>query len=303
MSRLARAVFTQQGVSGTIEFIQESPSHPVKTCINLSGLRGKAGGFHVHQLPVPQRTSSTDNPCMRTGGHFNPSNVDASASPPAGEGIYHEYEVGDLSGKYGSLEGLRRRNNCFMDTNLSLFGRNSIINRSVVIHKNPGGDRWVCVNITNYQSMARVARAAFKQHGVSGKIEFSQASPSHPVKTCINLSGLRGNAGGFHVHQLPVPQRTSSTENRCLGTGGHFNPFNFDASVGPPAGVVGDDEYEVGDLSGKYGSLEGMDKRNQCFIDTNLSLFGKNSIVNRSVVIHKNPGGDRWVCVDIELVG
>ena len=88
-----------------------------------------------------------------------------------------------------------------------------------------------------------------------------------------------------------------------MGTGGHFNPFNVDASFGPPAGVGGDHEYEVGDLSGKYGGLEGMEKRRGCFLDTNLSLFGKNSIVDKSVVIHKSPRGDRWVCVDIELEG
>ena len=120
-----------------------------------------------------------------------------------------------------------------------------------------------------------VARATFTQQGVSGTIEFSQAFSSHPVEMCINLSGLGGNAGMFHVHELPV------TDNQCSSTGGHFTH---------------------GDLSGKHGGLEGEDEVRECFMDTNLSLFGKNSIVNRSVVIHKNPGGDRWVCANILLV-
>ena len=136
-----------QAVSGTIEFSQLSPSHPVRTCINLSGLGGSAGGLHVHQLPVPQQTGPEDNPCLRTGGHFNPFNVDFSLSPTAGLGSYDEYEVGDLSGKYGSLVGLEGRSDCFMDNNLSLFGEHSIVGRSVVVHKSPGGDRWVCANI------------------------------------------------------------------------------------------------------------------------------------------------------------
>ena len=97
----------------------------------------------------------------------------------------------------------------------------------------------------------------------------------------------------FHVHEFPVK------DNNCSSTGGHFNPFNVDQ------GQHGQDHHmhEVGDLSGKHGSLEGKDEVSECFWDTNLSLFGKHSIVNRSIVIHKNPGGDRWVCADILLVG
>ena len=101
----------------------------------------------MHQLPVPQQTGPEDNPCLRTGGHFNPFNVDFSLSPTAGLGSYDEYEVGDLSGKYGSLVGLEERSDCFMDNNLSLFGEHSIVGRSVVVHKSPGGIRWVCANI------------------------------------------------------------------------------------------------------------------------------------------------------------
>ena len=138
-----------------------------------------------------------------------------------------------------------------------------------------------------------VARATFTEQGVSGTIRFEQWHPSHAVWTCIKLSGLGGNAGMFHVHEFAVK------DNNCSSTGGHFNPLNVDQ------GKHGQDHHmhEVGDLSGKHGGLEGKDEVSECFWDTNLSLFGKHSIVNRSIVIHKNPGGDRWVCADILLVG
>ena len=148
-----------------------------------------------------------------------------------------------------------------------------------------------------------MARATFRDLGVLGTIEFTQASPSDPVETCIDLHDLRGQAGGLHVHELPVTQEARASGEACSATGGHFNPFNVDAKLGPAAGEGSDDEYEVGDLSGKYGSLAGMEERSECFTDTNLSLFGENSIVDRSVVIHKSLGGDRWVCANIELVG
>jgi len=78
---VARATFTEQGVSGTIQFEQRAPSHAVWTCIKLSGLGGKAGMFHVHEFAVKE------NNCSSTGGHFNPFNVDASLSPSAGTGM------------------------------------------------------------------------------------------------------------------------------------------------------------------------------------------------------------------------
>ena len=59
------------------------------------------------------------------------------------------------------------------------------------------------------------------------------------------------------------------------------------------------DKYEVGDLSGKFGSLEGLNKymlSNK--YDLNLPLYGKNTLIGRSVVIHwKN--GSRLACSDV----
>jgi len=138
-----------------------------------------------------------------------------------------------------------------------------------------------------------VARATFTEQGISGTIRFEQWHPSHAVWTCIKLSGLGGKAGMYHVHEFAVK------DNNCSSTGGHFNPLNVDQGQHGQ----GHHMHEVGDLSGKHGGLEGKDEVSECFWDTNLSLFGKHSIVNRSIVIHKNPGGDRWVCADILLVG
>ena len=60
------------------------------------------------------------------------------------------------------------------------------------------------------------------------------------------------------------------------------------------------DEYEIGDLSGKYGSFHNYTYYNKKHVDFNLPLFGKNSIHGRSIVIHKMKvmGSGRWVCAD-----
>ena len=64
------------------------------------------------------------------------------------------------------------------------------------------------------------------------------------------------------------------------------------------------DEYEIGDLSGKYGSFLNLTSYKKQHKDYNLPLFGRNSIQGRSLVIHnlKKDGNKRWVCNNLELV-
>ena len=59
-----------------------------------------------------------------------------------------------------------------------------------------------------------------------------------------------------------------------------------------------DDEYEIGDLSGKYGTFLNLTDYSEQHEDYNLPLFGRYSIQGRSLVIHKlkKDGNERWVC-------
>lgn len=59
-----------------------------------------------------------------------------------------------------------------------------------------------------------------------------------------------------------------------------------------------DDEYEIGDLSGKYGTFLNLTDYSEQHEDYNLPLFGRYSIQGRSLVIHKlkKDGNMRWVC-------
>ena len=75
---------------------------------------------------------------------------------------------------------------------------------------------------------------------------------------------------------------------------GHFNPLNISKSQSPPAGTGTDDKYEIGDLAGKYGNLDDKKWLREFHNDTNLPLFGHNSILGRSVLIHKKDKGERY---------
>merc|ERR1712155_343047 len=82
---------------------------------------------------------------------------------------------------------------------------------------------------------------------------------------------------------------------------GHFNPYNVDKSASPGVATGSVDQYEVGDLSGKFGDLKGRERVQGTFVDPSLCLWGPNSVLGRSVVIHHSPKPSRWVCTNIEL--
>ena len=83
----------------------------------------------------------------------------------------------------------------------------------------------------------------------------------------------------------------------CVGeiTYGHYNPLNITASESPLPGVGTDDLYELGDMSGKYGTLENKTYQREYYNDTHLPLWGPTSILGRSVVVHKKEKNERLV--------
>lgn len=58
--------------------------------------------------------------------------------------------------------------------------------------------------------------------------------------------------------------------------------------------------YEIGDLSGKFGTLDGLTEYMDDYNDTNLPLFGYESIIGRSIIIHKKDRNIRWACSSLE---
>ena len=101
--------------------------------------------------------------CGDTGKHFNPFNVDKSSSPPNGQGSSDQYEVGDLSGKYGDLAMKTEVAGSFVDPSITLFGRLSIVGRSVVIHKSPG-DCFFCRSPQYLMPITSAPSLGVRQH-------------------------------------------------------------------------------------------------------------------------------------------
>lgn len=315
----AMSMFSNDNVTGNIMFSQKSPLDPVDININLNNLRSLAGGYHVHLFPVPQRVSASDAICSGTevAGHFNPFNVPVDAHYPAAASTTPDkYEVGDLSGKFGTLANKNNFAKNFTDPYLQLFGKNSILGRSIVIHKNSAGNpRWICSTIRPGDNIEmRTAYARFT-YPVIGYIVLRQPKNMWYAETQVYVELNYGSSSSartvdhnWHVHQVPIVDDMLSSTSRCHSVLGHYNPYNVNLLGDYGSMCSADNQFrcELGDLSGKHGKISIRtstgEKQKYFFSDMQLPLSGPQSVVGKSITIHgANSGSSRLSCADIKL--
>ncbi|XP_018430537.1 PREDICTED: uncharacterized protein LOC108803196, partial [Nanorana parkeri] len=294
----------RKGVVGRI-MLQQAPSDPyndLTVYIELSHVSDKISknhNWHIHQFPL----SSESDTCASAGGHFNPYNVpiDGNYSQECKPSNPLRCEAGDYAGKHAPITLLAPSpaRYLFTDSLTSLTGPMSIIGRSVVIHGPEGvSPRVACANIL-LQAVSEGRTSLWLGSGnAGGELKASQVSDFMPTVIAIDFHGLEGLAGGFHIHELPVTEESGSP---CSfeQIQGHFNPFNVNISSSPAAGNGTDDEYEVGDISGRHGSLLSLDHQTGQFKDTNFPLSGPLSVLGRSLVIHY-VNGSRMHCATFQ---
>ncbi|XP_042605270.1 uncharacterized protein LOC109064071 [Cyprinus carpio] len=314
-TKVVSAVVSMQGIKGYFSFHQPSPFDLTTITVNLKNLNRRVGPYHVHQFPLPQMRSLPDSSCSNNnlGGHWNPFNVNtqAPAYPPPRGSTHDLFEVGDLSARHGSLENTNNFQATFTDWNLPLFGRNSIVGRSVVMHM-PNSTRFACASIS-YPGEVTVAKAAFRGL-VVGTILFTQLSsdPYSDVSVFMDLSYGQPSAPStvnhnWHVHNYPISTETDDDKGCCLSTGEHWNPYNIDITVSAYAVNCAPDSpfaCEVGDISGKHKTVDlqsemGSVATKNFYTDTSSWVSG---MIGRSVVIHgPNQTGPRIACANLTL--
>lgn len=312
------AVVNMKGIKGYFNFRQASPFHTTELKVKLGNLQSRVGPYHVHNFPVPSVWTSRSNLCSNdnVGGHLNPFGVNTKdpAYPKVPGSTHDRYESGDLSSKHMSLAGKNEVEVTFTDFNLPLFGPNSIVGRSVVIHQTDGA-RYVCASIS-YPGEVIVARARF-QSPVVGQIWFTQLknNPQSDVSIFMDLSYGDPTMAptenhNWHIHTYPISSERDDDERRCSTTGGHWNPFNVstrDSSYDIHCDQANPLSCEVGDLSSKHAPINlgtrigGVEAKNY-FTDVT-SWLSESGIIGRSVVIHQaERGGPRMACANITLV-
>lgn len=264
---------TSATVRGTVTFTQATPEQDVTIDVDLRGLQyGGADGnlWHVHDYPVTGDSCSQE----AVSGHYNPTascveiawedrdlcrGVTPLDSPAACDSVRCTYTPGstggELSTNIGNLDGgaeVGARQTCtgercstpraYQDTHtddhITLFGENSIVGRSIVIHTNDdsGIARYACATI----GQVRVATATFAESSaaastVRGTVTFSGVQDG-PTVVDIDLAGLESGPNPWHIHELAV----SDGATTCTETGGHFNP--------PEAVGQGELSTTIGDL-------------------------------------------------------
>ncbi len=120
---------------------------------------------------------------------------------------------------------------------------------------------------------ARAQIKSFKDESIKGTVVFTRVPEG--IKVVADVDGLSPGKHGFHVHETG----DCSGQGECSGQ--HFNP-DKQAHGGPD-----DKVRHVGDL----GNLEADENKHAHYerIDKMISLEGKYSILNRSVIIHADP--------------
>ena len=291
--------------------------------VDLSGMGGAAHSYHVHLIPVQPMLQF---PCTgeAVGGHFNPWQVD-STSLVGKVGTEDQYEVGDLSGRYGVLDGRQSIREVYNDTNLPLFGANSIIGRSIVIHKMGKGDRWACSSIgwgwdpDEADQVTAIASFHHPNGYAWGYIRFSQVvykdgsqtetivqvRLKHPGKT--NKEQTEGHDWAIWVNPVGHDAAIKPKISRCTAGGYRWNPTFIQLADPQDQGFYSQQCHpkhplrcEVGDMSGKHGKIS-VGGKAYVFHDRNLQLHGDwfHNAIGKSVLIHDTDGSP-LACANIE---
>ncbi|XP_067011092.2 uncharacterized protein Rsod [Anabrus simplex] len=313
----------ETALKGKIEFLQQTEYDVTDIEVTLEGLE-ETSEYHIHMVPVQ---ANLQFPCEATTlyGNFNPHNVSRVLSPAPTLGSTDQYEMGDLSGKFGVLDNRTEIMATFNDTDLPLFGPNSILGRSVVIHKRNRNSRWVCSSIERGYSPAeaRERRAIASFHHPLGyaygyvrmtQLIYNDGSTSdtvievnlrHPGKHDRNVT--RNHNWAIYVNPVGVDASVQVLHTRCVAGGYIWNPYYtqladprndelYRAECGPDNPL----RCYVGDISGRLGTIDMGDKR-QVFTDSNLPLEGPVSAMGRSIVVlNQDRRGERYACANIE---
>ncbi|XP_065353050.1 uncharacterized protein Rsod [Cloeon dipterum] len=310
-------------VKGRIEMTQQTPYDLTNVEVTLKGLE-KVKGYHVHVAPVEMQLAF---PCDDSTlyGHWNPQKIDPKSSPPAAQGTPEQYEMGDLSGKWGTFEGLTHASLVYNDSLLDLSGPRSVLGRSVVIHKEADNARWACATVERgyAASEARELRAIASFHHPGGfaygYIKFSQlvhgegsysdtvieVKLRHPGVNDRNLT--RGHDWAIFVNPVGQDAAVKTLNTRCVAGGYVWNPFFIqladpfnDELYREQCGTDNPLRCYAGDIGRRVGPINLGDRR-QVFSDMNLPLEGKHSALGKSVVIFTQNGGrERYACANIE---
>lgn len=150
------------------------------------------------------------------------------------------------------------------------------------------------------QITAKKVVAKFNEEYLNGQVMFSQESPIDPTLVDIELK-LNDYSYSYGIDELPTISRSVDNSKRCPNINNIiYNPAHISPFSVPIEGLGTSDQYAIGDLSGKYGTLLQKPNEKISTVDFNLPLFGTNSVVGRALAFYA-PNGTTVACANLDL--
>lgn len=297
----AIATFTQN-VGGSILFreneLQETLIYS-NLFYNLEDARSTQNDWKIMVTDILD--TNTEAKCNHLQLLLDPENTDDTSCEKDQQ---QSCKMGNMTGKHGRIavgnNNNRYSKRFFMDLNFPLDYLESSRSLFVVIYWRNSNKVMTCAKIAPLSS--KEVKAHFDADGVKGDITLKQNYKIDPTIVTIKLDNLRGRGKHLYIHQYPIIQKQIKDDNLCAKIGDRYNPFGIDPAE---QAQNTNDQFEVGDLSGKHGplsSIQDIQTYFNSYIDFNLPLFGTYSVVGRSIAIHKE-NGEKWICANIGYPG
>lgn len=175
----------------------------------------------------------------------------------------------------------------------------------VVVFDNLHNDVFLsCAKIRHVRS--RMVKSYINSNGLTGEIKVTQRFRFEPAWLNFTLASttnqVRANAefardlSRITVHNLPADPVLANKPNHCISCGPIYNPIGIDVVKIPPPGFGTQDQYAIGDLTGKllhrskqyphsFFIEAGSQELNGIYWDVFLTLDGPESIVHRGLAI------------------
>lgn len=158
----------------------------------------------------------------------------------------------------------------YMDTMPHLFK----INHSfIVLGVNETSYVTGCANIKPLTSLQAVAQ--FNMNGIMGTIHFSQGTPFESVLISVDLIGLSQVPSEVRIHELNVAVQDGRPD--CSSAG---KPWTT-VSIG-----INGEQLQSSGFTYNDGNLNGSITINHTYSDSDVCLFGVNSIIGRSILMY-----------------
>lgn len=334
--KVLKSVFNSNNVKGEITLKQNTRFEP--TWINvtvvptdndlLTGAKyaSRLKRFQITTLPPqPSLKSNITHYCNSSGSIFNPVDLNVDSVPPAGYGTQDQYAVGDLTGKllgrskdyphafYG--HGSQELSGVYWDVFLPLYGKSSVVHRNLILTENIGCGPLLPYTSDKKSLMQMQTVEILYRYPIVGRILMRQPKDQPWEETIILFEYLTLADGNtpvdsydhrWGIHENPPGKDFYNWTARCVSAGAAFNPFRLDTKPSDCTESTSD-LCRLGDLGSRLGLLTVAGSKyntsrlsRRMFIDDNVPLAGRGSVVGKSLVIFDDHGpvarGERLAC-------